>query len=99
MDADSIKKEQTLLKIRDEAHRWLDKDRLPDQLTDFNDHWMKLKSAEILGDKFVNDHNGYLVALGEYKAHKRVVDAMQTASDRAARATKELEQLKQAQEV
>jgi len=99
MDTDSIKKEQTLLKIRDEAHKWLDKERQADQFIDFHGNHVKRLTTDILSDKFIADHNGYLVALGEYKAHKRAIDAIQTASDRAGRATHELDDLKKAQAV
>lgn len=99
MDADSLKKEQQLLQIRDDAHAWLDKEKQADKFTEFHDTWVKKLTAEVVSTKFLNDHNGYLVALGELRAHKRALDAIQTASERAGRAIRELEELKKAQVV
>lgn len=99
MDKDSLQKEQTLLKIRDEARGWLDKELQAEKFTDFHDHWMKLRQDDIVSDKYISDHNGYLLALGEYRAHKKALNAIQTASDRVGRATTELDELKKAQGV
>lgn len=93
MDDQSTVKQKNLLKAREEAYGWIDKERQADTFTNFHDTWMKLKINDMVSGKFENDHNAYLLALGEYRAHKRALDAIQTAPDRAGRATKELEEL------
>ncbi len=92
MDSDSLQKEQTLLRIREDASEWFNPS--PDKFVAFHEEWVKIKTTELTSDKYVNDHNGYLLSLGELRAHRKALDAYRTASDRTAKATKELEELK-----
>ena len=99
MDSESLKKEQNLIAIQEEARQWLDKETQADKFISFHEEWVRIKTADISSKKYVNDHNGYVMALGTLQAHQTALDAIQTASERAGRATKELQELYQKNEV
>jgi hypothetical protein len=93
LDQQSQDKENKLLRIRDEARKWLDKEQQAEAFLAFHQGNVEWLTDQITSDKFVSDHSGYLLALGGLKAHRAALDAINTASARATKATKELEEL------
>ncbi len=98
MDKESLNKEEFLLKAREEAESWLDKEQLTGTVINFHESWKKDLTRWVTSDKFVRDHDGYLVALGELRAHERALEAILTASQRVASANRALAELKEATE-
>lgn len=90
---DNERKENQLLKVREEAHRWLDKERQAQAFTDFHQGNIDFLTSALTSDSYIADHNGYLLALGQLKAHRSALSAIQGASERAGKASKELEAL------
>lgn len=89
------RKRNHLLKVNEEAHRWLDKEHQAQAFIDFHQRKVDYLTTALTSNVYITDHNGYLLALGQVQAHRSALSAIQGASDRATKAINELKEVEQ----
>ena len=86
-------KRQQLLKQRDKASRFRDKETQREAIIEYHQAAIKSLTDNILSNKYINDHIGYVSDLGAVQAHQASLDAFEASDKAYADAIKKLEEL------